>query len=437
MRGTGLDYDACRKNMEDLVAWYASNPGERNEATTRLQLLDKIFFDCLGWSRDEQVVLEKEHESEYADYIFSCENLSGVVADMLILEAKREGDTFEFPAGKTRLTYSLNTIQADNPSLKKALRQVAGYCQERGVKIGVTSNGHQLVAFIASRDDGMAPLQGQALVFPSLEFMGNHFLDLWQAFSKPGVQEGRLNHRLVGSASPELPKKLSATFVSYPGIKGRNVFQADMKILAELVIEDVSRSAELEEEFLRECYCQSNALSQYSHLRGRPRTNPYSAPFLLHFSPADRFWVKGAEWMSEPVVYQCQCPACLQPGDLPDKSLHGRMNLFLSRLDEQQRRWYVAVESARLGYGGDRALSRITGMNVETIRRGRRELEGSLQRAALRPGAAARRRAAARSKKSPGRLADQADGPGRGGDRRRPDEPTEVGPQQLASPQPA
>ncbi len=83
--------------------------------------------------------------------------------------------------------------------------------------------------------------------------------------------------------------------------------------------------------------------------------------------------------MSEPVVHQCQCPDCLQNGEQPGMSLHARMNLLLSRLDEQQRRWYVAVESARVGYGGDRALSRITGMNVETIRRGRRELDDSLR----------------------------------------------------------
>src|SRR4051794_38004893 len=83
--------------------------------------------------------------------------------------------------------------------------------------------------------------------------------------------------------------------------------------------------------------------------------------------------------MPEPVVHQCQWPACHHGGDSPEKSLHARMNLLLSRLDEQQRRWYVAVESARLGYGGDRALSRITGMNVETIRRGRQELDDSLR----------------------------------------------------------
>ena len=83
--------------------------------------------------------------------------------------------------------------------------------------------------------------------------------------------------------------------------------------------------------------------------------------------------------MSESVVHQCQCSACLQAGEHLVKSLHARMNLLLSRLDEQQRRWYVAVESTRVGYGGDRELSRVTGMNVETIRRGRRELDDSLR----------------------------------------------------------
>ena len=54
------------------------------------------------------------------------------------------------------------------------------------------------------------------------------------------------------------------------------------------------------------------------------------------------------------------------------------MNLLLSRLDEQQRRWYVARESSRLGYGGDRLLSQISGLDEKTIRRGREELAASL-----------------------------------------------------------
>jgi hypothetical protein len=54
------------------------------------------------------------------------------------------------------------------------------------------------------------------------------------------------------------------------------------------------------------------------------------------------------------------------------------MNVFLSRLNEQQRRWYVALESKKVGHGGDSLLTLITGMDVETIRRGRSELEEDL-----------------------------------------------------------
>ena len=83
--------------------------------------------------------------------------------------------------------------------------------------------------------------------------------------------------------------------------------------------------------------------------------------------------------MSEVNIYKCQCEDCLNPTDHPLKELHQQMNLFLSRLDEQQRRWYVALESKKIGHGGDRLLSEISGINVETIRRGRRELDTSLE----------------------------------------------------------
>jgi hypothetical protein len=74
-------------------------------------------------------------------------------------------------------------------------------------------------------------------------------------------------------------------------------------------------------------------------------------------------------------VHQCQCRLCHSPAPHPDKLRHRQMNLFLSRLDEQQRRWYVGLESLHLGEGSDAVLSRITGMDEKTIRRGRQEVE--------------------------------------------------------------
>jgi hypothetical protein len=54
------------------------------------------------------------------------------------------------------------------------------------------------------------------------------------------------------------------------------------------------------------------------------------------------------------------------------------MNLLLSRLDEQQRRWYVALEAKKLGRGGPTRMAQITGLDLETIRRGRNELDNEL-----------------------------------------------------------
>jgi len=78
------------------------------------------------------------------------------------------------------------------------------------------------------------------------------------------------------------------------------------------------------------------------------------------------------------IIHKCQCAACLADKEREEWKIHHQMNVLLSRLDEQQRRWYVALESKKIGYGGDVELSTITGMDVETIRRGRRELDDDL-----------------------------------------------------------
>lgn len=77
-------------------------------------------------------------------------------------------------------------------------------------------------------------------------------------------------------------------------------------------------------------------------------------------------------------IHRCQCPQCGQESEHPDQLLHYQMNLLLSRLDEQQRRWYVALEANRVGHGGEQLLSLMTGLDPKTIRRGREELAAEL-----------------------------------------------------------
>jgi hypothetical protein len=60
---------------------------------------------------------------------------------------------------------------------------------------------------------------------------------------------------------------------------------------------------------------------------------------------------------------------------------HEHINLLLTRLDEQQRRWYVATLAEQYGLrkGGVRVLAQVTGMSEKTIRRGLREVKGGLE----------------------------------------------------------
>ena len=83
--------------------------------------------------------------------------------------------------------------------------------------------------------------------------------------------------------------------------------------------------------------------------------------------------------MPAEAMHACGCGPCRRGEAHPGREYHRQMNLLLSRLDEQQRRWYLAVESERLGHGADRLLFEITGVDEKTIRRGREDLAASLE----------------------------------------------------------
>ncbi len=74
--------------------------------------------------------------------------------------------------------------------------------------------------------------------------------------------------------------------------------------------------------------------------------------------------------MSE--IHQCTCAICQSEVDAPEQQIHHQINLLMSRLDEQQRRWYAALEAKRYGHGGLQLVSQITGLDEKTIRGGER-----------------------------------------------------------------
>ncbi len=81
--------------------------------------------------------------------------------------------------------------------------------------------------------------------------------------------------------------------------------------------------------------------------------------------------------MESRTIHQCQCLGC-QTGEERTQRQHHQLNLLMSRLDEQQRRWLAAMEATKLGHGGTQRIKEVTGLDINTIRRGRRELDAGL-----------------------------------------------------------
>ena len=91
------NYDEGHEAIKALLNWYEANPRNRNEATTRVDLIDRLLFECLGWSREDSEE-EAPHGETYADYVLSAPR------KLLILEAKKEGIYFEIPTSRIQLS---------------------------------------------------------------------------------------------------------------------------------------------------------------------------------------------------------------------------------------------------------------------------------------------------------------------------------------------
>ena len=82
--------------------------------------------------------------------------------------------------------------------------------------------------------------------------------------------------------------------------------------------------------------------------------------------------------MVERKVHVCTCRECQRGIDKGIMRQHEQMNLLISTLNHQQRRWYAALEASRLGNSGA-AVSSVTGVSGEAISRGRRELAEAIE----------------------------------------------------------
>ena len=72
--------------------------------------------------------------------------------------------------------------------------------------------------------------------------------------------------------------------------------------------------------------------------------------------------------MSSLPTHRCKCAKCRPHKPHPDRAYSHQINLFLSCLNEPQRRWFAALEAICIGHGDKQLLAHITGLSPMTIR---------------------------------------------------------------------
>ncbi len=74
-------------------------------------------------------------------------------------------------------------------------------------------------------------------------------------------------------------------------------------------------------------------------------------------------------------IHRCSCADCRREPDGPVAREHRAINRIIACTDERSRRLVAGFLARLYGHGGTVRLARITGLDRNTIARGRRELD--------------------------------------------------------------
>jgi len=174
----------------DLVRAAENLSEDSNEAVVRLEIIDRILDEVLGWSKTDFNPEYRTQTGTYTDYLLTSHNERFVV-----VEAKRAGRVFRIPEKYRKREYKAGRLCAmAGPELRDAMRQAASYCNTTGTHFAVVTNGHQWIVFRGQAKDNRGWGGFPAVVFNNAEVLENHYLEFWNLLSKEQVvREGTLN----------------------------------------------------------------------------------------------------------------------------------------------------------------------------------------------------------------------------------------------------
>lgn len=217
---------------------------ELSEADTRCKIIDPLF-KCLGWN-EENIIREEHTDAGFVDYIFKTPDIS-----FFVLEAKKNGVSFELPSNLTNRRYKIGATISTDKSLIGAIEQAQRYCVEKGLRFGIVSNGSQFVIFEAFKY-GASWRDGKCMLFYGFEDILENFTLFWNILNKSSVQNASPKKYLSDEKEGLQFKRIIDEMHNKDETLIRNPLNPYLKPMSERIFMDIT--GESQDDMLRKCY---------------------------------------------------------------------------------------------------------------------------------------------------------------------------------------
>ena len=192
--------------------------------------------------------------SGFIDYTLRAQNRPYVA-----VEAKREGLAFTLPTTlPPHRHFKLNGALTTEPAIGQSIDQVRRYCDDQGIRYAIATNGYCWIVFRAIRED-VPWREGLARIFPSHEYVEEHFTAFWNLLSYEAISSGALDEEFGGpNRQPRELHRVSERLFNANLPLQRNRLHAQLHPLITRIFENIADQDQVE--ILRSCYVHSNSL---------------------------------------------------------------------------------------------------------------------------------------------------------------------------------
>jgi hypothetical protein len=198
------------------------------------------------------VFTEPPSPSGYIDYLLTIGERRGAI----VIEAKRSGllATHSVSSKSAVLSLAGPVLQP----LREGIKQALGYATEQGAPVAVLTDGRCWLFFKASRTDGLPPLQGKGVFFPSLDSISDDFPRFAELLALPFVLERRHFAHLNAAEGMTIGDAEEQYFVSNPAeahMRPRDALANDASLLFTQFFSRLSNTGD--KEMMRACFVET------------------------------------------------------------------------------------------------------------------------------------------------------------------------------------